>query len=427
MTTTRSIPVVCGILLIGTLVGSVALTAQDRKFARAAMKGDLARMKELVAAGQDPRARLGGGGETALFFAAWKGKTDIVSWLLEVAGEPDTQDNQGRTALWVASDFGHAEVVRLLLEAGANPNIPRTDGTTALMRAAKDNHAKIAQLLLGSGAWTASVNNEGKTAQEIAVDSDSQEVAALLKDSPVTSPSADEVDQQRHAASVNRRVRKDRLSFRQGCPSDLSSFIYMGSGKSFEIDIEATSQEELLNPEAFRALLGEVLRTLKDRCANAHAIRVIKVFVHEGDSDEPVAEAIYRIDPLSTEGKWSWQNHLYVEKMRSEFMNVYGVEIFFPTGDELVANPFRYDGKKVAFPAIFRAMETSTIARFSTGAGDLILTGVALDYFTLPNQNFYIAGRVAGKANIEGVGRFTALEYLGVYACAQENCRDVTP
>ena len=85
---------------------------------------------------------------TALYFASKKGRTDVVSKLLESGANINTQDVNGVTPLMIASENNHAGVVEVLLESGANINTQDVNGVTPLIIASENNHAGVVEVLL---------------------------------------------------------------------------------------------------------------------------------------------------------------------------------------------------------------------------------------------------------------------------------------
>lgn len=364
-------------------------------------------------------------GPTALYWAAAECREEMARVLIERGANVNfKEESGGQSPLFISSHAGCEAVVEQLLQAGAEPNVVRFDGSTPLMTAAAIGYKSIVESLLDAGANPNLSDTTGMTVLSWAKQGGKTEIVEYLRSRGTEDTSPGALPQSRRVSQV---AEMGRVSFRQSCPSGPSSFLYMGTGKAFEVDVKAASRDELLKTELFQRLLGEALQAVKAQCADAHMLRAIHVFVSEGSSSRSVAEAAYEIDALTNEGRWVWENQLYAEHIHSELINIHGIEDFFPNGNELVANPFLHQDKKVAVPLIFRTMETSTIARFAAGAGDLILTGVRPDQFTVPGTSFYVAGRVAGKQNVEGVGRLTSLEFIIAYACYQENCGDIAP
>lgn len=85
--------------------------------------------------------------------AAHYGHVNITKMLIAAHAYLDVIDHSGYgydtcSAIFYASWRGHTEVVKLLLEAGANPNIPEHRGGTPLLFAVHLNHMEIARLLI---------------------------------------------------------------------------------------------------------------------------------------------------------------------------------------------------------------------------------------------------------------------------------------
>ena len=137
-------------------------------FVEAARDGNLARVKELIAAGVD--VDFMHDGYTALVWASLNGSVDIVNVLLARPGiEVDKVNEGGVTALMKASLRGRAAVVKQLLAAGANVNLADNVGNTALITASAFGYpAIVKQLLAEPGVMVDEPRHGGDTALTVA-------------------------------------------------------------------------------------------------------------------------------------------------------------------------------------------------------------------------------------------------------------------
>ncbi|HUQ81041.1 MAG TPA: ankyrin repeat domain-containing protein [Gemmatimonadaceae bacterium] len=184
-------------------------TVKDKTpVADAAMRGDVASVRRLIAQGQDVNASQGDG-MTALHWAADHGDSAMASALVRskanvravtrigaytplhiaarvgnaavvrvlLAGESDVKatTTSGATALHLAAAAGNADVVKALLSKGADPNARESSwGQTPLIFAAEYNRAAAVKALLAGGAdpsiRTRAVNLSELAAREQAAD-----------------------------------------------------------------------------------------------------------------------------------------------------------------------------------------------------------------------------------------------------------------
>ena len=81
------------------------------------------RIADLVESGVDLDASFDNGeGYTAVHFAAWDGKDEILAYLLEAGAEADSVGEDGYTPLFLAAAGGHLDCVEILVENGADVN-----------------------------------------------------------------------------------------------------------------------------------------------------------------------------------------------------------------------------------------------------------------------------------------------------------------
>lgn len=118
----------------------------------ASVYGRLEMVELLLAHGADPTRVVFKWGWTAIESASKHGHLKIVELLLAKGADINHEDKLGGTALWKASDGGHFEVVKLLLAHNADVNHTDTDGETALHAASRHGHLATVELLLSSGA-----------------------------------------------------------------------------------------------------------------------------------------------------------------------------------------------------------------------------------------------------------------------------------
>jgi ankyrin repeat protein len=152
----------------------------------AALAGDVAQLKSLLAAGAD-HAALDDTGETALMHAARAGHVDAVQALLDAGAAADFKSAQGWTALAKAAynaetECGYPQVIARLHKAGADLDTRIFFGITPLMLAAGGGDASVVEWLINSGADVLAANDGGRTARLMANDKFYVDVINLLTD-----------------------------------------------------------------------------------------------------------------------------------------------------------------------------------------------------------------------------------------------------
>ena len=120
--------------------------------AEAAMQGDVAKVRTLLAQQNDVNVAQGDG-MTALHWAADRGDAAMTALLLRSGAKlTGTTKNGGYTPLHVAARAGHGAVVQALLAAGADAKTLTSTGATAMHLAASAGDAASVKALLAKKA-----------------------------------------------------------------------------------------------------------------------------------------------------------------------------------------------------------------------------------------------------------------------------------
>ncbi len=130
----------------------------------AAKIGMLEWLKRLVDGGGDVNQRDGYLKRTPLMWAAGNGHTDCVEYLIQNGAKLDLKDEDGWTALHYAALGGHLEVMKKLVEGGQDVNEGDFRGRTPLMLAARRGRTDCVEYLLQNGARLHLKDNKYKTA-----------------------------------------------------------------------------------------------------------------------------------------------------------------------------------------------------------------------------------------------------------------------
>src|ERR1051326_3155531 len=131
---------------------SLALSAADTRLPDAAMSGDLAAARSLLAQTVNPSTAQADG-STALHWAAFHDNLDMLKVLLAAGADVKATTREGAiTPLFMACTNGNAAAIAALLAAGADPKSTKANGTTALMTAAASGSVDAVKLLLDRGA-----------------------------------------------------------------------------------------------------------------------------------------------------------------------------------------------------------------------------------------------------------------------------------
>ena len=117
--------------------------------------------------------------ENALMMLAFKGKLDLVKYMVEEIGaEPD---KDGWTPLHYAATNGHLDVVEYLISKEVDIDAQSPSDTTPLMMAARYGHIKVVKYLLDNDADLSLHNKQNLTAIDFAYLNNQNEIGDGLR------------------------------------------------------------------------------------------------------------------------------------------------------------------------------------------------------------------------------------------------------
>ncbi|CAJ1445181.1 unnamed protein product, partial [Effrenium voratum] len=149
---------------------------------RAAERGDLQHVLELLEKPRDPNAIDTNSQRGPLHNAAANGHQAVVQCLLEAGADTEKADNDGFTPLHLAAQQSHHAVVQCLLDAGADKEKGMDGGATPLHFAALQGHHAVVQCLLDAGADKEKATDDGSTPLHLAAHQGHHAVAQCLLD-----------------------------------------------------------------------------------------------------------------------------------------------------------------------------------------------------------------------------------------------------
>ncbi len=126
-------------------------TRNARSLYRAAERGDIERLTELLDAGANANCGLDGDG-TPLIGAAREGRLAAVRLLLDRGADPNLSLSGDGNPIIMAAREGHADVVELLLDRGADIDRIVPSDENALIQASGEGHLEVVKLLVARGA-----------------------------------------------------------------------------------------------------------------------------------------------------------------------------------------------------------------------------------------------------------------------------------
>ncbi len=434
---TKSIAMI--LCLSFTTISAQAGLVQVMKLNRAVAKGNVEKIRELLAAGVDPNLR-SPGGETPIMYTGWKNRPEVVSILVEAGADVNTRDETGRTAVMIAAEFGSADVVRALIDHGADVNVENMEGWTPLMRAAKKGSVESVTALLEAGAWTTPRNSEGSAALTVA---STPEIRKMLQETTIPAPEDGSAPQayataRRGSAPTQResaaKVRDEQtgatLSFREPCPQIIQSFMNVGLDRPFKVDVLAPNADAILSHDSFYNLADSAVKKILATCKDSQMLTRIELTVNNPSFREPAGIALFRQGfgaaiETGQSTAFSYQNYAGAQQLRQKFWQDNGVQAT-PSPAEIVGNPFSWEGQTVAVPLTFVTMEEKTTGRFSGDGGEILIKKITPGAFARVGQRAYVAGHVLGKEALPGTeSRFSTLEFKAVYLCRREDCGDI--
>lgn len=174
-------------LAAGADIDFISGTGQT-PFTAAAGNGRLEALKFLAARGADPYRKTKKG-STALLEAAWNCRMETVRYLVEELNfDVNSRDCFGWGTLYYAILRGHREMLAYFLERGADVNDRTRKGETCLMAAAgkifstDEEKVDFVGTLLDHGAEVDLQDNRGRTALYYAIENNSRTCMKLLLD-----------------------------------------------------------------------------------------------------------------------------------------------------------------------------------------------------------------------------------------------------
>jgi len=148
----RSFTLIGVVAAWSSIAAAVASRPPASPIADAAMRGDVATVRTLIARRADVNAPQGDG-MTALHWAADRGDSAMAAELLRAKANVTSRTRIGAyTPLHIASRTGNPAVVRALLSAGSDVKATTTSGATALHFAAAAGNPDVVKALLSKGA-----------------------------------------------------------------------------------------------------------------------------------------------------------------------------------------------------------------------------------------------------------------------------------
>lgn len=139
------------IVVIMLILFLFIIQAFPNEIHQAAMKGDLAGVKKILAEKPDSVNSKDKDGKTPLHLAVQSGNKDVIEFLLAQGAEIDAKDNKENTPLHNALALRRAGIARFLLSKGADVKIKDKDGMPAIAYALMGGLKELLVPILDSG------------------------------------------------------------------------------------------------------------------------------------------------------------------------------------------------------------------------------------------------------------------------------------
>ncbi|KAK1148476.1 hypothetical protein N8T08_009481 [Aspergillus melleus] len=128
-------------------------------------------------------------GFTPLHYAACKGYTDVVQYLIDIGADVNSYSDHGVSALSCAAMYAHEEVVRVLCDRGANVNSADfVYHQTPLIFAVIGCDEFVVRMILQKGALVDVEDKSGRTALGRAADQGKEAIAKILYQAIIGDP-----------------------------------------------------------------------------------------------------------------------------------------------------------------------------------------------------------------------------------------------
>ena len=155
-------------LVVGSLLALAACSEekvdpnkpQSTEMTMALVRGDAAKVKELLDAGEPVEAKQED--RTPLCIASMNGHASIIQLLVARGAQINYKDSKGQTPLMYAASNGKMEAVKALLEQKADIEATTQLGETALMGAVGHGYVDVAKFLVEKGANINAKMNNGR-------------------------------------------------------------------------------------------------------------------------------------------------------------------------------------------------------------------------------------------------------------------------